>query len=118
MVENAWLPAAGTVPKPGSDTGHTLRQMWSRVQTFDHPAARVDTGRQGVHDERVQGATETTREQVHGIHQARPFELSVSKICLGSMHFGPKATEEESHQILDRALEMGINFIDTANVWR
>jgi aryl-alcohol dehydrogenase-like predicted oxidoreductase len=43
--------------------------------------------------------------------------MSVSKICLGTMHFGPKATEEESHQILDRALEMGINFIDTANVY-
>jgi aryl-alcohol dehydrogenase-like predicted oxidoreductase len=44
-------------------------------------------------------------------------QMSVSKICLGTMHFGPKASEEESHQILDKALEMGINFIDTANVY-
>ena len=43
--------------------------------------------------------------------------MGVSKICLGTMHFGPKASEEESHQILDRALQMGINFIDTANVY-
>ena len=43
--------------------------------------------------------------------------MNVSKICLGTMHFGPKASEEESHQILDKALEMGINFIDTANVY-
>jgi aryl-alcohol dehydrogenase-like predicted oxidoreductase len=43
--------------------------------------------------------------------------LSVSKICLGTMHFGPKATEEESHRILDKALGMGINFVDTANVY-
>ena len=43
--------------------------------------------------------------------------MTVSKICVGSMHFGPKATEEESHAILDKALEMGINFIDTANVY-
>jgi aryl-alcohol dehydrogenase-like predicted oxidoreductase len=43
--------------------------------------------------------------------------MSVSKICLGTMPFGPKASEEESHQILDRALGMGINFIDTANVY-
>ena len=43
--------------------------------------------------------------------------MTVSKICLGTMHFGPKATEEESHQILDKAVEMGINFIDTANVY-
>jgi aryl-alcohol dehydrogenase-like predicted oxidoreductase len=43
--------------------------------------------------------------------------MTVSKICVGTMHFGPKATEEESHKILDRALDMGINFIDTANVY-
>jgi aryl-alcohol dehydrogenase-like predicted oxidoreductase len=43
--------------------------------------------------------------------------MTVSKICLGTMHFGPKASEEESHAILDRALEMGITFIDTANVY-
>jgi len=43
--------------------------------------------------------------------------LVVSKICLGTMHFGSKADESESHKILDRALEMGINFVDTANVY-
>jgi aryl-alcohol dehydrogenase-like predicted oxidoreductase len=43
--------------------------------------------------------------------------MNVSKICLGTMHFGPKATEEESHAILDKALSMGITFIDTANVY-
>lgn len=43
--------------------------------------------------------------------------MTVSTICLGTMHFGPKATEEESHAILDKALEMGITFIDTANVY-
>lgn len=34
--------------------------------------------------------------------------MSVSKICPGTMHFGPKASEEVSHQILDKAFEMGI----------
>jgi aryl-alcohol dehydrogenase-like predicted oxidoreductase len=43
--------------------------------------------------------------------------MTVSKICLGTMHFGPKASEEESHAILNRALEMGITFLDTANVY-
>ena len=43
--------------------------------------------------------------------------MTVSKICLGTMHFGPKASEEESHKILDKAMEMGIMFIDTANVY-
>jgi NDP-hexose 2,3-enoyl reductase len=46
--------------------------------------------------------------------------LSVSRLCLGTMNFGPQATEEASHTIMDRALEQGINFFDTANVygWR
>lgn len=43
--------------------------------------------------------------------------MMVSKICLGTMHFGPYADEEESFRILDRTLEMGVNFIDTANVY-
>jgi aryl-alcohol dehydrogenase-like predicted oxidoreductase len=41
----------------------------------------------------------------------------VSKICLGTMHFGTRADEATSHAILDAALERGINFIDTANVY-
>lgn len=46
--------------------------------------------------------------------------LKVSRLCLGTMNFGPQTTEEDSHVIMDRALELGINFFDTANVygWR
>ena len=43
--------------------------------------------------------------------------VTISKICLGTMHFGVYASQEESFQIMDRALEMGINFWDTANVY-
>jgi aryl-alcohol dehydrogenase-like predicted oxidoreductase len=41
--------------------------------------------------------------------------LKVSRLCLGTMNFGPLTSEEDSHAIMDRALEHGINFIDTAN---
>ncbi len=41
--------------------------------------------------------------------------LQVSGLCLGTMNFGPETSEEESHAIMDRALELGINFFDTAN---
>jgi aryl-alcohol dehydrogenase-like predicted oxidoreductase len=41
----------------------------------------------------------------------------VSNICLGTMNFGPQATEKESFAIMDRALELGINFFDTADVY-
>jgi NDP-hexose 2,3-enoyl reductase len=46
--------------------------------------------------------------------------LLVSRLCLGTMNFGPQTTEPDSHAIMDRALEHGINFFDTANVygWR
>ena len=43
--------------------------------------------------------------------------LKVSRLCLGTMNFGPKTTEEDSHAIMDRALELEINFFDTANVY-
>jgi NDP-hexose C3-ketoreductase / dTDP-4-oxo-2-deoxy-alpha-D-pentos-2-ene 2,3-reductase len=43
--------------------------------------------------------------------------LSVSRLCLGTMNFGPKTSEEDSHAVMDRALDHGINFFDTANVY-
>lgn len=43
--------------------------------------------------------------------------LSVSRLCLGTMNFGPQTTEEDSYAIMDRAHELGINFFDTANVY-
>jgi NDP-hexose 2,3-enoyl reductase len=43
--------------------------------------------------------------------------LSVSRLCLGTMNFGPKTSESDSHAIMDRAIEQGINFFDTANVY-
>ncbi len=41
--------------------------------------------------------------------------LRVSRLCLGTMNFGVTASEEESFAIMDRALELGINFYDTAD---
>lgn len=43
--------------------------------------------------------------------------LKVSRLCLGTMNFGPHTTEEDSYAIMDKALELGINFFDTANVY-
>ena len=41
----------------------------------------------------------------------------VSRLCLGTMNFGPITSEADSHAIMDRALELEINFFDTANVY-
>lgn len=43
--------------------------------------------------------------------------LKVSELCLGAMTFGRETSEEDSHQILDRFLEAGGNFVDTADVY-
>ncbi len=43
--------------------------------------------------------------------------LQVSRLCLGTMNFGPQTSEAESIAIMDQALEHGINFFDTANAY-
>jgi len=39
--------------------------------------------------------------------------LRVSRLCLGTMNFGPLTSERDSFAIMERALEVGINFFDT-----
>ena len=56
------------------------------------------------------------------VHLGRP-GVKVSPLCLGTMNFGwdlPGTEEAEAFSIMDRAIEHGINFFDTANVygWR
>ena len=43
--------------------------------------------------------------------------LKVSRLALGTMNFGPQTSEPDSHAVMDRALEHGLNFFDTANVY-
>lgn len=43
--------------------------------------------------------------------------LVVSRLCLGTMNFGPHTSERDAFAIMDKALELGINFFDTANVY-
>ncbi|MFW6174453.1 MAG: aldo/keto reductase [Chloroflexota bacterium] len=43
--------------------------------------------------------------------------VAVSELCLGCMMFGGRTEPEDSYRIIDRALDEGINFLDTANVY-
>ena len=43
--------------------------------------------------------------------------VKVSPLCLGCMNFGGKTTPEASYEIIDRAIDAGVNFLDTANVY-
>lgn len=44
-------------------------------------------------------------------------DLEVSEICLGTMTWGQQNTESEGHQQMDYALDKGINFFDTAEMY-
>lgn len=43
--------------------------------------------------------------------------VQVSRLCLGTMNFGPQTSEEDSFAIMDCALDLGINYFDTANTY-
>src|SRR5262245_2497571 len=43
--------------------------------------------------------------------------LVTSRLCLGTMNFGPHTSEPDSHSIMDAAIANGINLFDTANVY-
>lgn len=43
--------------------------------------------------------------------------VKVSPLCLGTMNFGGRANEKDAAAILDKAIDRGLNFIDTANVY-
>ena len=43
--------------------------------------------------------------------------LKVSRLCLGTMNFGWHTSEQDSFTLMDKAVELGINFFDTANVY-
>jgi aryl-alcohol dehydrogenase-like predicted oxidoreductase len=43
--------------------------------------------------------------------------VKVSELCLGTMTFGRESSEETSHKIMDRFVDAGGNFLDTANVY-
>ncbi|NQY05831.1 MAG: aldo/keto reductase, partial [Flavobacteriaceae bacterium] len=44
-------------------------------------------------------------------------DIKVSKICLGTMTFGNQNSEAEAHEQMDYALDQGVNFFDTAEMY-
>jgi aryl-alcohol dehydrogenase-like predicted oxidoreductase len=62
------------------------------------------------------GAPTAHRARMKTTHLGRT-GLSVSRICLGTMNFGPYTTPADSFAIMDRALAAGIQLFDTANVY-
>ena len=44
-------------------------------------------------------------------------DIKVSEICLGTMTFGEQNTEKEGHEQMDLAVDLGVNFFDTAEMY-
>lgn len=57
------------------------------------------------------------KEKQDAVHSTGRTGLQVSRLCLGTMNFGPQTSEADSFAIMDYALAQGINFIDTANAY-
>src|SRR5881397_3372767 len=64
----------------------------------------------------VQGEVRPRGGSVDYTHLGRS-GLRVSRLCLGTMNFGPVTPQDEAFTIMDRAHEHGINFFDSANVY-
>jgi aryl-alcohol dehydrogenase-like predicted oxidoreductase len=62
-------------------------------------------------------ATPNLTEQAMEYRRLGGSDLNVSAVCLGTMTFGEQNTEAEAHAQLDYALERGVNFVDTAEMY-
>jgi aryl-alcohol dehydrogenase-like predicted oxidoreductase len=99
-----------TVPPAGAQRGAQRRAgRWRR--TTDGAGHAVVGSVEPDHRKPDRKAGRTTMEY----RRLGRTALRVSPICLGTMNFGPLTSETDSFAIMDRALELGINFFDTAN---
>lgn len=80
------------------------------------PRLQAGDGRGGYARRRVRDLYEEARVVMEYTYLGRT-GLKVSRLCLGTMNFGPQTDEADAHAIMDKALELGINFFDTANVY-
>ncbi len=101
------LPESATVNVPVS--GALRLHSRGAYESFDGQVLR-----RRVRDQAPQASKRRPRMQY--VHLGRS-GLKVSRLCLGAMNFGTYTTETDSYKIMDRALDLGINFFDTANVY-
>ena len=98
-------------PPPSSEDTEGLRDDCHQRRVLE-----AGYGRSEFANTLWRGAPYLKKGRVQYIHLGRS-GLKVSRLCLGTMNFGPETSEADSFLIMDRALELGINFFDTANVY-
>src|SRR5690606_36016976 len=105
---------------PGFPFGQDLTPLRRMRVTV---SSRLGSARRTIHGRpmAVQGShrTPTTGVGMEYTHLGRS-GLSVSRLWLGTMNFGPETDERDAHRIMDAAHDHGINVFDTANTygWR
>ncbi|GAA2822428.1 aldo/keto reductase [Kitasatospora paracochleata] len=104
MLTNAFVPTGGM---PG--------RLAATADRNPVTAAGDRTRRPGVHAGQ-RGRCRARVVAMEYTHLGRT-GLTVSRLCLGTMNFGPHTDEPNAHAIMDAAHEHGINFFDTANVY-
>src|SRR5277367_3363535 len=65
----------------------------------------------------IRGSSRENKEPIMQYKHLGRSGLKVSPLCLGTMNFGPLTNEADSFAIMDKALEVGVNFFDTADVY-
>src|ERR1041384_7688747 len=98
---------AARMPTCPSKRAPTPRSGWRCFPTTDRPAAT------STNESRSIGEGHFPMDYV----RLGRTGLKVSRLCLGTMNFGPETSEKDSFAIMDRALELGFNFFDSANVY-
>ena len=109
---------AGRVRRPDRVDRHPLERCWPRrhpaTRRRSRTASRASTAERMLRRSSCTAA-ECARMAACAIGDWDVPRLQVSELCLGTMNFGPQTPEPDSRAIMDRALELGINFFDTAN---
>src|SRR5215208_1646390 len=91
----------------------------------DPQAAMLHTLKRGIKPRKLrrrcrgmlEEATTTSKERIVEYRNLGRTGVKVSEICLGCMIFGGRTDAEDSADIIDRAIDEGVNFLDTANVY-
>ena len=123
------IPTAWSVPSPTRSTTPHLSLSDSADGFADfHVARRARRAEELAHADlypipqpelriALQSSECSALEFRHGTRKLGRTDLTVSAICLGSMTWGEQNTEAEGHEQLDYALDCGVNFIDTAEIY-
>src|SRR4051812_4853488 len=111
----AWTTRILFLPSPKKFTGRdaTRSPLWDQSRQVG-PALRCPLR---GYTSTLQGYTATSKERHVDYRNLGRTGVKVSELCLGCMMFGGRTGDDDSADIIDHAIDEGINFLDTANAY-